>query len=127
MLLSEGWFGFPGSDEEIDEVIEIVNERLSWRDVLTYLGIQFETRKSGVLVARCVFHREKTPSLTLYPRPGQLRFCCYGCGYSGHMMKFLRQYFGMWELDEVVRFAGNFTRARSTDPGQLWLPFYPDS
>lgn len=128
MLVDPNWFGFHESVEEVDKVIELINERLSWTDLIRYLGVSFKIRASGVIVARCVFHQEWTPSLTLYPLPRQLRFHCYGCGFGGHMIKFLRQYYRMWELEEVVHFAHNFHRMRSIDPNQLWLPLtLPDS
>lgn len=31
----------------------------------------------------CIFHREKTPSLRIWPSG---HFRCYGCGEAGHVM-----------------------------------------
>lgn len=46
-------------------------------------------RKGKLLVATCVFHREKTPSLTIYP--DEARFHCFGCGADGDVIAFLMQ------------------------------------
>ena len=40
------------------------------------------TRSSGVVVALCPFHGEKTPSFVYRPRTGS--FVCYGCHTRGH-------------------------------------------
>jgi len=40
-------------------------------------------RSSGVVVALCPFHDEKTPSLVYRPRTGE--FVCYGCRVHGRL------------------------------------------
>ena len=43
---------------------------------------------SGVGKALCPFHREKTPSFTIYPNGGK----CFGCGWSGDAIGWLMDY-----------------------------------
>lgn len=45
-------------------------------------------RKSRVLVGLCPFHKEKTPSFTVYPTG---TYVCYGCGARGDAIDFVMQ------------------------------------
>lgn len=52
-----------------------------WPQVLRALGIpvnHFKTRSTGVMIGLCFFHKEKTPSLVLWPKSRRWR--CFGCG-----------------------------------------------
>jgi len=74
--------------------------------VLAERGI--ELRKKGrVLVARCPFHEEKTPSFTVTPAKGL--FHCFGCGAAGDVIGFVTKHdkvsFGS-ALDVLARRAG---------------------
>ena len=67
-----------------------------------------EVRKKGrVLVARCPFHDEKTPSFTITPSRGL--FHCFGCGAAGDVIGFVTKYdkvsFG-GALEALARRAG---------------------
>lgn len=42
----------------------------------------------GLLVGRCLFHAENTPSLTVYP---DQHFHCFGCGAHGDVIDWIRQ------------------------------------
>lgn len=46
-------------------------------------------RKGRILVGLCPFHKEKTPSFTVYPDTGW--FVCYGCGATGDSIDFVMQ------------------------------------
>jgi DNA primase catalytic core len=74
--------------------------------VLSERGIQL-TKKGRVLVARCPFHEEKTPSFTITPAKGL--FHCFGCGAAGDVIGFLTKHdkvsFGT-ALDKLARRAG---------------------
>src|SRR3989344_1440026 len=74
----------------------------TWEQVLKKLGIKHERRSSGVLVALCVFHEEKTPSLHFWPSSG---FKCHGCGVSYDMLGFVHLYTGGDEVFLVDFFA----------------------
>ena len=74
--------------------------------VLAERGI--ELRKKGrVLVARCPFHEEKTPSFTVTPSRGL--YHCFGCGAAGDVIGFVTKHdklsFGS-ALDTLARRAG---------------------
>jgi 5S rRNA maturation endonuclease (ribonuclease M5) len=50
-----------------------------------------DVRKKGrVLVARCPFHEEKTPSFTITPSKGL--YHCFGCGAAGDVIGFVTKY-----------------------------------
>jgi DNA primase len=64
-------------------------------------------RKGRVVVARCPFHEEKTPSFTITPRKGL--YHCFGCGAAGDVIGFVTKYdkvsFGA-ALETLARRAG---------------------
>ena len=67
-----------------------------------------ELRKKGrVVVGRCPFHEEKTPSFTI--TPGKGLFHCFGCGAAGDVIGFVTKYdkvtFGS-ALETLARRAG---------------------
>ena len=47
-------------------------------------------KKGRVLVARCPFHEEKSPSFTVTPSKGL--FHCFGCGAGGDVIGFVTKY-----------------------------------
>lgn len=63
-----------------------------WRQVLSHLGLlgSFKERSSGTFVGCCVFHKEKNPSLHLYP--DSMKYYCYGCGAHGTVTDFVSQF-----------------------------------
>lgn len=83
-------------------VVDGINCQISnlWEEVLARCDIRFRKRKTGVLVALCPFHNEKTPSVKFWPRTGG--FKCYGCGASGDKLRFvLAQRFGWVRSGEL--------------------------
>lgn len=81
-----------------------------WRPVLTKLGISFTERSTGVFVILCPFHKERTPSMHLWPRSG--RYHCHGCHSGGTIEEFVLHH-GL-PLDR-------FLRAPLNDPNQLLM------
>jgi DNA primase catalytic core len=64
-------------------------------------------KKGRVLVARCPFHDEKTPSFTVTPSKGL--FHCFGCGAAGDVIGFLTKHDKLSfreALDVLARRAG---------------------
>lgn len=65
-------------------------ENVEWKSALDELGISYRQRRiTGAIVALCVFHDEKTPSMYMWP-DGNLY--CHGCmatdrveGFVGRM------------------------------------------
>jgi DNA primase catalytic core len=71
------------------EGIERVKAANELPAVLAERGV--ELRKKGrVLVARCPFHEEKTPSFTVTPSKGL--FHCFGCGVAGDVIGFVTKH-----------------------------------
>jgi hypothetical protein len=100
--------------------------RCEWEQVLHALKLfsSFKQRSTGVLVGRCVFHQEKTPSLHFYP--DSKRFHCYGCGVDGDMVEFVVEYQGFYlysgaYFEGLKRFFQNLPTIVA--PGQLQLQF----
>jgi DNA primase len=88
------------------EGIERIKAANELGGVLAERGV--ELRKKGrVLVARCPFHEEKTPSFTVTPAKGL--FHCFGCGAAGDVIGFVTKHdkvsFGS-ALDTLARRAG---------------------
>ena len=71
------------------EGIERVKAANELSAVIAERGI--ELRKKGrVLVARCPFHEEKTPSFTITPAKGL--YHCFGCGAAGDVIGFVTKH-----------------------------------
>jgi len=71
------------------EGIERVKAANELSAVIAERGI--ELRKKGrVLVARCPFHKEKTPSFTITPTKGL--YHCFGCGAAGDVIGFVTKH-----------------------------------
>jgi len=85
------------------ERIKVANELGA---VLAERGVDLR-KKGRVLVARCPFHEEKTPSFTVTPAKGL--FHCFGCGAAGDVIGFVTKHdkvsFGS-ALDTLARRAG---------------------
>jgi DNA primase len=85
------------------ERIKAANELAA---VVAERGIELK-RKGRVLVARCPFHEDKTPSFTITPAKGL--FHCFGCGVAGDVIGFVTRHdkasFGR-ALDVLTRRAG---------------------
>lgn len=64
-------------------------------------------RRTGErMVVRCLFHKEKTPSMVLYPRDGG--FHCFGCGKSGDATALYQQALGLTPLEAAKRVCEDF-------------------
>jgi DNA primase catalytic core len=71
------------------EGIETVKRANELAAIVAERGIELR-RKGQVLVGRCPFHQEKTPSFTITPRRGL--FHCFGCGAAGDVIGFITKY-----------------------------------
>ncbi|MBN2309778.1 MAG: DNA primase, partial [Candidatus Hydrogenedentes bacterium] len=81
---------------------EIVAEVIAANDIVDVIGGVLELKRSGSsrFVALCPFHQEKTPSFSV-SRERQM-FHCFGCGKSGDVITFIREYEGL-SFGEAVR------------------------
>lgn len=107
-----------------------------WPQVLRALGIpldHFKTRSTGVMTGLCFFHKEKTPSLVLWPQSKRWR--CFGCGidYRKHAPDNDMLYFALCYLEhrglspsaqkdllDEIR-SGNFFSSKVDNPAQFDL------
>ncbi len=101
---------------------------MNWWVVLKKLKIEFHERSTGAIMAHCVFHQERTPSLRFWPKSG--RFHCFGCGLEGTAEEFLVKYFFRYPYDRIVLRNNEITAIRHLletlpdppNPNQLDLP-----
>jgi len=88
------------------EGIERIKTANDLAAVVAERGIEVR-RKGRVVVARCPFHAEKTPSFTITPSKGL--YHCFGCGAAGDVIGFVTKYdkvgFG-GALEALARRAG---------------------
>lgn len=56
-------------------------------DTVRQYGIDLKPGGSGRLIGKCPFHREDTPSFTVYDDGG---YKCFGCGAAGDVVDFVR-------------------------------------
>lgn len=64
----------------------------------------FRPNRAGYIC--CPFHREKTPSLKIYPDKGGWH--CFGCGRGGTVIGFVMQLFDITFPQAVVRISSDF-------------------
>lgn len=85
----------------MDEVGDI-KATVSMIDICEKYGI--EVNRGGF--ASCPFHSERTPSMKIYP--GQRGYCCFGCGKSGDVIDFVKEYFSISFKDAVRKINDDF-------------------
>lgn len=66
---------------------------LPWEKILAYFGFDFKIRSTGVCVALCPYHCEKTPSMHMWPKSGRLH--CFGCGVNRDKFDFICNMLGI--------------------------------
>jgi 5S rRNA maturation endonuclease (ribonuclease M5) len=71
------------------EGIERIKAANALQAVVAERGIEVK-KKGRVVVARCPFHEETTPSFTITPSKGL--FHCFGCGAAGDVIGFLTKH-----------------------------------
>ncbi|MBN1881546.1 MAG: DNA primase [Deltaproteobacteria bacterium] len=87
-----------------DRTIETIKERA---DILEVISRYVPMKKAGVnYVGLCPFHREKTPSFTVYRDKGFYK--CFGCGKAGDVIGFLMDLEGMSFVEAVTDLAARY-------------------
>jgi DNA primase len=80
---------------------ELISELRQRADIVGVIGQYVQLRQRGKnFVGLCPFHPEKTPSFNVSPSLGIYK--CFGCGKSGDVFTFLKEYAGM-NFAEAVR------------------------
>ena len=76
--------------------------------------------KSGVIYKTvCIFHKEKTPSLTFFPKAG---YYCFGCNKGGDAISFVQQWQGI-SFQDAIKFLIPYTNM--TKPKKSFSNFNP--
>jgi len=96
---------------ETDNLFTEVKERLNLIDTAKYYGIQ--PNRSGFV--NCLFHKEKTPSLKLYPA----HFHCFGCGKHGDIITLTTQLFALPPYPAAQKLAQDFNIIQGNDYKEL--------
>lgn len=92
----------------LSSVFGEVRDRVPTVEVARYYG--YEPNRAGFI--SCPFHREKTPSLKLYPNG---RWHCFGCGLGGDSLDFVSQLFGITPLEAVKKLNQDFSLGLQLD------------
>ncbi|MEN9613772.1 MAG: zinc finger protein [Candidatus Parcubacteria bacterium] len=79
----------------------------TWEHVCKMLKLPYTKRSTGVIIILCPVHREKTPSMHMWPKSH--RFRCHGCHFEGSMEKFLKIFI---DTDEALSDAQLLLRIR---------------
>ena len=92
---------------------------LDWEKICRTIQLAYKVRSTGVIVALCPFHNEKTPSCHMWPKSGN--FYCFGCGTRGNQREFLSKALNVAVDDPSISEDGIY---RLTDAqGQLLMAF----
>ena len=78
-----------------------IKSRLDIRDVLEYYGTEFNSRG----FAKCMFHEEKTASLSVKNN----FFKCFGCGEGGSVIDFVMKFFNLPHLEAAKKLNDDFS------------------
>lgn len=99
----------------------------SWRSIARFFASRADAdsahkrrliyRGTGIIDMLCIFHREKRPSLRMWPESG--RFCCFGCGREGDKLSFVRYALEGADAETILRYVRQIPSAPLV--GQLEL------
>lgn len=79
---------------------ELISELRQRADIVSVIGQYVHLRQRGKnFIGLCPFHPEKTPSFNVSPSLGIYK--CFGCGKSGDVFTFLKDYAGMSFIEAV--------------------------
>ena len=81
--------------DTIKEVLPITNILLSY-------GVEVKKQNKAL----CPFHKEKTPSFTVYPNTNTWH--CFGCGAGGSAIDFVMAYCGLDSLEAAKKLDADF-------------------
>lgn len=83
------------------ELAREISERLNLREVMEFYGVQFNGRG----FAKCPFHEEKTPSLSIKNE----HYKCFGCGAYGGVIDFIMNYHSIKFRQALVKLDTDFS------------------
>jgi DNA primase len=79
------------NDFEFKEYCKEIRLNNKITDYVKQVGLEIKD-KGGRQWVRCPFHNEKTPSLNIFPTTEGEAFHCFGCGASGSIIDFVKDY-----------------------------------
>lgn len=82
--------------------INDIKERIGIKEGLEFYGLKFN--KHGY--SFCPFHREKKPSLYIYPKDDM--FVCFSCGKKGDLIQFVQILFSLSFKDALEKVNDDF-------------------
>lgn len=77
---------------ELARIVAGIRDRFPLSGVASKAGVKLH-RAGNELKACCPFHADRTPSFTIYA--DDRRAHCFGCGWSGDVLDFVRQAYGV--------------------------------
>ena len=83
--------------------IEQVKRTNPIADVIASHGVALRPQ-GGRLSGRCPFHKDASPSLTVYPETAS--FYCFGCGTGGDVVDFVRRTGGLGFREAIQQLGG---------------------
>jgi DNA primase len=89
-----------------------ISSEVSWLTLLKILGIT-PIKKGGNFIVKCVFHKEKTPSLFFLEEKGIYK--CFGCGQGGSKFDFVKKYRELTHYQTIKFFRRHF----DIQPGKI--------
>jgi len=95
-------------------------EHVSWQEICSFLRLDYKVRSTGTLVILCPFHKERTPSLHLWPKSS--RFHCHGCHEGGTKAFFLGRFVGVKRVHDLLELYEKVSGSHY-DPAQQLFPF----
>ena len=72
----------------MNNIADYIKSQITVRDVLNKYGIPIKNNFS-----KCPFHFDKSPSFSIYAN--DTKYKCFGCGKSGDVISFVKEYFNL--------------------------------
>ena len=102
-------------DKQTAVVVERLHEILDIKQVTEFYNIAYNRRG----FALCPFHQEKTPSFAVKGNYAH----CFGCGWSGDTISFVKELFGLDFPDAVRKLISDFSLPLSIDEKPTFRQF----
>ena len=82
LLKKQAWLASDNPKKTID--LDIIKEQVKVKDYLKMIGCKVEPTSQNRSRCKCIFHKEKTPSLVIYEETNS--FYCFGCLEDGSII-----------------------------------------
>lgn len=87
-----------------DNIIEQVKQRA---DIVEVVGKHAKLKRAGInLITNCLFHAEKSASLTISPQKNM--YHCFGCSASGDSITFIMEHLNLDFIEAIKHLAGEY-------------------